>query len=108
MTMRVQSGMVLLVLVLGFAGCDSRNPSMPSTPSPVQSVPPSGDSAVLAAATVFGVVYQLTTTGQAPVTGVSVYCDACGAMGHAWHTTDSNGYYAFSGDLAAGGGVWVG
>jgi hypothetical protein len=106
----VQGRIVLLALLLGLAGCHGGTDNT-SGPSPVQpSVPvtPSGDSAVLVGATVFGVVYEVAATGRAPVAGVSVYCDSCGATGHTWKTTDANGYYSFSGDLAAGGGVWVG
>jgi hypothetical protein len=58
-------------------------------------------------ASLSGVVFELTPTGQVPVQGVSVYCDACGEVGHTWRTTDTAGFYSFSGDLAHGGGVWV-
>jgi hypothetical protein len=109
-TKDVQNGIVLLALALGLAGCGGGADSA-SAPSPVQPsvpVPQPGDSAVLVGATVAGVVYEVTATGQAPVADVSIYCDVCGADGHTWKTTDANGYYSFSGDLATGGGVWLG
>ena len=42
-----------------------------------------------------------------PVADVSIYCDACGESGHSWLRSDVNGYYSFSGDLDAGGGIWL-
>ena len=36
-----------------------------------------------------------------------MYCDACGHEGHTWLTTDGDGAYRFSGDLEAGGGIWL-
>jgi hypothetical protein len=50
----------------------------------------------------------VTPTGLVvPVLGVSVYCDACGEVGHTTRTTDASGFYSFSGDIARGGGVWI-
>jgi hypothetical protein len=58
-------------------------------------------------ATLSGVVSDLASTGLTSLEGVSVYCDECGEFGHTFMTTDANGYYSFSGDIAHGGGVWV-
>jgi hypothetical protein len=52
-----------------------------------------------------GVVYELDGVGRTPLADVTVYCDACGEVGHTWLRTDVNGHYRFSGDLAAGGGI---
>ena len=54
-----------------------------------------------------GMVYEVTETGPVGIAGVDVYCEACGLMTHTWATTDANGVYNFSGDLANGGGVWL-
>jgi hypothetical protein len=59
------------------------------------------------AASLSGVVFEVTPAGPLPVPGVSVYCDACGQEGHSTETTDASGAYNFSGDIAGGGGVWV-
>lgn len=52
-------------------------------------------------------VLEATSLAQVPVADVSVYCDACGEVGHTFATTDANGAYRFSGVLARGGGIWV-
>lgn len=57
--------------------------------------------------TLFGLVTEASVAGQTPIAGALIYCDACGADGHTWLRTDTNGYYSFSGDLGSGGGVWV-
>lgn len=110
-------GVVLLVLA-GLAGCTgTSSPAPPTAPSPVPSTtlpaaqPVSGFlygvGAVLVNASIAGVVFEVTPTGPVPLPGVSVYCDACGEAGHTWKTTDRNGFYSFSGDIAHGGGVWL-
>jgi hypothetical protein len=58
-------------------------------------------------ASLAGVVFEMTPTGQVPLSGVSVYCDACGERGHTEKITDKDGFYSFSGDIARGGGVWL-
>jgi hypothetical protein len=54
-----------------------------------------------------GLVFEITPSGPMPVPGVSVYCDACGEFGHTAVTSDANGIYRFSGDIASGGGVGI-
>jgi hypothetical protein len=54
-----------------------------------------------------GRVYEMTETGPVGIAGAWVYCEACGLETHTSATTDSNGFYSFSGDLASGGGVWL-
>jgi hypothetical protein len=54
----------------------------------------------------FGTVFERTPTGLKPLEGVLLYCDACGEFGHTFLTTDANGRYRFSGDVAHGGGIW--
>jgi hypothetical protein len=118
---RAQVGVVLLGLAQGLAGCGSSGPSPtpPTAPSSVSPAPippplppPTGSFAygagyVLVEASLSGVVFEMTQTGQVPVPDVSVYCDACGEVGHTWQTTDAAGFYKFSGDVARGGGMWL-
>ena len=47
--------------------------------------------------TLSGVVSEGTPLGQAPIAGVDVYCELCGAETHTWASTDSNGFYSFTG-----------
>jgi hypothetical protein len=61
----------------------------------------SNDRFVRIDGSISGLVFENTPAGRVPIPGVSVYCDACGEVGHTWTTTDSNGFYRFS------GGVWV-
>src|SRR5262245_19307501 len=101
------TGVVLFMLV-GLAGCTGAgSPTPPTAPSPVSSAPPlpaaqpvSGFAynagAVLVNASVSGVVYEITPTGQVPLSDVSVYCDACGEVGHTERITDKRGFYSFS------------
>jgi hypothetical protein len=105
---------ILWALATGVMGCSSStSPSglpatMPSTSSaPTPTSPsrpaPTGPSGVA----LFGTVSERTPTGLKPLEGVLLYCDACGEFGHTFLTTDANGSYRFSGDLAHGGGIWL-
>lgn len=116
MTSRVVVGIGVLALVQGISsGCSGAASPLPLSPSPVAStepaVPqrPSGYALgyLLNAVGLTGVVFEITAAGRLPLDGVSVYCDACGEVGHSWVTTDRNGEYRFSGDVAAGGGIWL-
>ena len=47
--------------------------------------------------TLSGVVFERTPTGTAPIEGVAVYCDGCGApLGHTYAYTDAQGFYSLS------------
>ena len=99
---------ILLVLAAGSMGCSnpvssSAPPMTPTTPSPVSLPPPTGPAGVA----LFGTVSERTVNGLTPIPAVLLYCDACGEFGHTFLTTDANGSYRFSGDLAHGGGVWL-
>jgi hypothetical protein len=109
---------VLLLVLVGLAGCTgASSPPPPTAPSPVSfalTPPPPPVSgltyavgAVLVNASLSGVVFEMTPTGPVPLSGVSVYCDACGEVGHTEKITDNNGFYSFSGDVDRGGGVWL-
>jgi hypothetical protein len=112
---RTLTGLLLIVLAAGLAGCDGTNPTSP-TPLAQQIIPPPaarrsgssyGEGYTLTGVTLSGIVFEPTPTGQVPVADVTVYCDACGEVGHTWMRTDANGYYSFTGDVDAGGGIWL-
>jgi len=108
---------VVLSCSIVTAGCDSRRAIIPTAPTPpVVATTPApapasffyGPGYSLQGVSLSGVVQEITSTGtRLPIEGANVYCDACGAFGHMWTTTDGNGFYHFSGDLAAGGGIWL-
>ena len=112
MLKRPCSRFLFVVLAAVLAGCDAGPSPTPTAQSPVQPAasPPGSSSGgySLKGVTLFGVVFETTPTGREPVAGATVYCDACGQLGHTWLETDTNGYYSFSGDLNAGGGIWLG
>jgi hypothetical protein len=99
---------VIVVLASGLAGCGggSSSPTAPSQQAQTQPQAPAS-ATTLTGVTLHGVVAETTDSGDVPVVGATVYCDACGAEGHTWLRTDTNGYYSFSGDVAAGGGIWL-
>lgn len=107
----------LLVFVFALSGCggfeSATTPMAPSSvsPQPVVATRPAGTDwmagYILTAASLSGVVSEMTPTGQATVPGAVVYCERCGEITHTWATADANGFYRFPGDLATGGGVWL-
>jgi hypothetical protein len=106
---------VVLALALGVGGCSGPDSSpTPLAPSPlppqlVVPVPPAASfpPGTLTGVSLSGVVYELTLTGRKPISGAIVYCELCGKETHTFATADDNGFYHFSGDLGAGGGVWL-
>jgi hypothetical protein len=96
---------VILALAAGSIGCRNPVSSSPLPPTaPAVSIPPqTGPSGVA----LFGTVFERTAESLTPIPGVLLYCDACGEFGHTAQTTDADGRYRFSGDLAHGGGVWL-
>lgn len=104
----------VLALALGLGGCGGADSSTPLAPSPlppqaVVRVPTAAlfPPGTLTGVSLSGVVYELTPTGRKPIAGALVYCELCGKETHTFATADDKGFYHFSGDLAAGGGVWV-
>ena len=101
MTRRRQSAaIVALCLTMLMSACDdaSRSPTSPTpTPTPAATGP-----APIPALTgmLSGVVFEVTPAGKAPVEGVKILCDTCGA-GHIELVTDVNGAYSF-GQVANG------
>jgi hypothetical protein len=102
MTPRLRSAFVLSALVMGLAGCsDAPPPYVPTAPSAPVSARPSPEPAVYVSdVTLSGVAFEETPTGRAPIEGVRVYCEPCGAETHSDAYTDSNGFYSFT-------GVWI-
>lgn len=99
------------------AACDHRSAATPTAPTPpVVATTPTptpvgffyGPGYSLQGVALSGVVEETTPAGtRLPIEGARVYCDACGEYGHTGTTTDSNGRYHFSGQIAAGGGMWL-
>ena len=103
MTNNRQIAIVLSLFVLTLSGCSDSFPA-PTAPTPAAPVPtayPPTDGLVLTDATLSGLVFEETPTGRAPIAGVDVYCEPCGAETHTWAKTDSQGFYSFA-------GVWIG
>jgi hypothetical protein len=120
MTIRTNTGVFVLALATGVAGCDGANSAAPPAPSAVQTPLPSTASTptrntfppgVLSAYTLSGVVLEVTMTGTRPIEGVAVYCELCGEETHSWSITDSSGIYSFTGVWTTPGSptpVWFG
>lgn len=106
-TTRLPGG--VLILALGLAGCGGGDISpVLMTPSPLpREAPVSWPPGTLTGVSLSGFVYELTPEGRTPIAGAVVYCEPCGLETHTFATADGNGYYHFTGDLAAGGGIWV-
>jgi hypothetical protein len=112
MTKNRFAGALCLVLAAAHAGCDGDKPGSPTAPTSgtPQAAPGPGPRVgppVLSAVSLFGAVTEATPLGDAALAGVTVYCETCGVDGHTRTTTDADGAYRFSGDLAAGGGIWL-
>ena len=111
MTNRTHVGVLCFLLAAGQVGCDGgpASPTAPSSQTP-QAAPkpePLVANHILKPVALFGVITETTPTGDAPIAGVTVYCDLCGEKGHTWTETGADGSYRFSGDLGAGGGIWL-
>ena len=104
MTTRVQLAIWLVIFQLS-TGCGTGSSPMPSAPSSVPSAPvvPSIPVQASTAAvfvpniTLSGVAYELVQGERVPIEGVDVYCEPCGESTHNWATTDSKGFYTFTG-----------
>jgi hypothetical protein len=71
---RTHTGILILVLAAGLAGCDGAHPpspTAPSTPQPRQTPRPNpnGQGEYVADVTLSGVMYEVTPTGRVPVEG---------------------------------------
>jgi len=106
MTIRTYTGVLVLALATGVAGCDGASSPAPTAPAAVQAPLPTPaptptraifPPGVLSAYTLSGVVFEVTATGGRPIEGVAVYCELCGEETHSWSFTDSSGVYSFTG-----------
>jgi hypothetical protein len=86
----------------------SRFRAFPTSPTSQTAPTPNTPAApVVLIGTLSGVVFEVTSAGNAaPVEGVQVYCDACGG-GHASAYTDGNGDYSFTEVKTAVYPLWV-
>jgi hypothetical protein len=97
-----------LFLTMLVSACDGGIRSFPTSPTsqtPPPPPPPAVTSVILIG-TLSGVVFEVTSAGNAPVEGVRVYCDSCGA-GHADSYTDGNGAYSFTDVKTSVYPLWV-
>jgi len=97
-------GALVLLIVLTSA-CDGGDRFLPTSPTS-QTQPPPAATPVILIGTLSGVVFEVSSTGNAPVENVQVYCDACGG-GHVSTYTDGNGAYSFSDVKTAVYPLWV-
>ena len=91
MTNRTHSGLSLLVLAVGLAGCDGTRMPSSTSPTSVQPQPtprPDGLGEYVVDVTLSGVVYEMTPTGRAPIGGVTVWSSE-----QAVGVTDANGVF---------------
>ena len=95
---RRSAAIVALCLTMLMSACDdaSRSPTSP-TPTPAATVPTPTPAVT---GMLSGLVFEVTPAGKAPVEGVKILCDTCGA-GHIELVTDVNGAYSF-GQVANG------
>ncbi len=96
-----------LFLTVLTSACNGGGPFLPTSPTSQTPPPPvTPATPVILIGTLSGVVFEVTSAGNAPVESVQVYCDACG-LGHASTYTDGNGAYSFSDVKTAVYPLWV-
>lgn len=110
--MRLWQGIVLLAFSVGLACCGSAPvPTAPTTVAQPTQPPAATGVFAFAKVTLSGVVSEVMATGQAPIEGVSIYCEPCGEATHTFASTDNNGLYSFDGVWVSPGittQIWVG
>ena len=107
-TTRTSAGLAVFCVTILTMACDGDRTSpfrFPTSASPTVTQAPTPTATVITG-TLSGVVFEVTSAGNAPVEGVQVYCDACG-LGHASQFTDGNGAYSFSDVKTAIYPLWV-
>ena len=96
-----------LFLTMLVSACDGGIRSSPTSQTPLPAAPPAATPVpVILIGTLSGVVFEVTSGGNAPVEGVRVYCDSCGA-GHADSYTAGNGAYSFTDVKTSVYPLWV-
>jgi len=99
MTKRVQLAVALLSVQL-LPGCGATSSSIPSAPSPVATsnpVTPPAPTGFLPNIILSGTVSEMVQDRLVPIEGASVYCEPCGEGTHTFASTDSKGFYTFTG-----------
>jgi hypothetical protein len=95
--MRLWQGIVLLAFSVRLAGCGSAPvPTAPTTVAQPTQPPAATGVFAFAKVTLSGVVSEVMATGQAPIEGVSIYCEPCGEATHTFASTDNNGLYSLT------------
>lgn len=89
--MFVAMGLAAAMMACG----QSDPPTSPATTTPPPS--PAPPAAPTTGGTLSGIVFEVTPSGNSPVEGVEVYCDACGPMGHSASFTTNEGRYRLEG-----------
>ena len=115
MTKRVQLG-IALVIVQFLPGCGGMSSPMPSSPSPVAPSPVASSTPVITQTsavfapniTLSGFVSEIVQGVAVPVDGASVYCEPCGEGTHTYASTDSKGFYIFTGIWGNDFSIWIG
>ena len=104
MTKRIQLA-VAIVIVQILPGCGSSLPSTPAAPSRIAPSPvapsipaiPQTPAGFVPNITLSGTVYEIVQDERVPIEGVDIYCEPCGESTHNWASTDSKGFYTFTG-----------
>ena len=95
MTNKTHTGILIVVLAAGLAGCGgASSPSAPSTAQPQQTGPDTYYVADVTNVTLSGVVYEMTPTGRVPIEGVRV-TDYFHVYPAPNGVTDSHGFFSF-------------
>jgi len=99
MTKKIQLAVALLSvqLLTGCGAASSRMPSAPSPAAPSKVVTVPVPTAFSPNVTLSGLVFEIVQGVPIPIEGVSVYCEPCGEETHTYASTDSKGFYTFTG-----------
>jgi hypothetical protein len=95
---RTYTGILIVVLAAGLAGCGGATATSPTAPSPAQPQQTTGsgpDTYHVADVILSGVVYEETPMGRVPIEGVNVLPDYFHVFPAANAVTDSQGFFSF-------------
>jgi len=95
MTNKTHSGLLVVALAAGLAGCDDGRRLGPAGPTVTPTTTPTPAPTVTYVLS--GVVFEMTADRRVPIEGVEVYCDSCGSpVGHTFVSTDADGFYTLA------------
>ena len=89
----------VLISAALLSACDGagRPPTAPSVVVPLVIAPPPIAAPPGMTYTLFGTIFEVTSTGRTPIEGAGLYCDGCGSpVGHTSTYTDADGFYSFA------------